>query len=76
MSQQRAAKATAEHRFDHEIVPVPVVIDGETEMMTADEGIREGTTAESLAKLKPAFKEDGLITAGNPRRSPTVRRPC
>ena len=34
-------------------------------MMTADEGIREGTTAETLAKLKPAFKEDGKITAGN-----------
>ena len=33
--------------------------------MTADEGIREGTTAETLAKLKPAFKEDGVITAGN-----------
>ena len=33
--------------------------------MTSDEGIREGTTAETLAKLKPAFKEDGVITAGN-----------
>ena len=34
-------------------------------MMTADEGIREGTTAESLGALKPAFKEDGIVTAGN-----------
>jgi acetyl-CoA acyltransferase len=64
-SQQRAAQARDEGRFDREIVPVPVEIDGQTETMTADEGIREGTTAESLAKLKPAFKEDGLITAGN-----------
>jgi acetyl-CoA acyltransferase len=64
-SQQRAARARDEGRFDREIVPVPVEIDGQTETMTSDEGIREGTTAESLSKLKPAFKEDGLITAGN-----------
>ena len=64
-SQRRAAQATAEGRFDNEIVPVPVTIDGVTTMMTADEGIREGTTAESLANLKPAFKEDGKVTAGN-----------
>ena len=35
------------------------------EVVTSDEGIREGTTGETLAKLKPAFKEDGVITAGN-----------
>jgi len=64
-SQRRAAQATAEGRFEREIVPVPVDIDGQRQMMTRDEGIREGTTAETLAKLKPAFKEDGLITAGN-----------
>jgi acetyl-CoA acyltransferase len=64
-SQRRAAQATAEGRFENEIVPVPVVIDGETVMMTADEGIREGTTVETLANLKPAFKEDGKVTAGN-----------
>jgi len=64
-SQKRAAQATAEGRFEREIVPVPVEIDGEKVMMTADEGIREGTTAETLANLKPAFKEDGVITAGN-----------
>ncbi len=64
-SQHRAAQATAEGRFENEIVPVPVDIDGETIMMTKDEGIREGTTAEKLAGLKPAFKEDGKITAGN-----------
>jgi acetyl-CoA acyltransferase len=64
-SQRRAAVATAEGRFEREIVPVPVTIDGANEMMTRDEGIREGTTAETLANLKPAFKEDGKITAGN-----------
>ena len=64
-SQRRAAVATAEGRFENEIVPVPVEIDGETVMMTTDEGIREGTTPETLANLKPAFKEDGKITAGN-----------
>ena len=64
-SQRRAAVATAEGRFEQEIVPVPVTIDGETTMMTRDEGIREGTTAEKLGQLKPAFKEDGMITAGN-----------
>ncbi len=64
-SQQRAARATAEGRFEREIVPVPVEIDGATEMMTTDEGIREGTTTETLAQLKPAFKEDGIVTAGN-----------
>jgi acetyl-CoA acyltransferase len=64
-SQQRAALATAEGRFEREIVPVPVEIDGSRQMMTSDEGIREGTTAETLANLKPAFKEDGKVTAGN-----------
>ncbi|MDJ0769567.1 MAG: thiolase family protein [Ilumatobacter sp.] len=64
-SQRRAAQATAEGRFENEIVPVPVEIDGATVMMTKDEGIREGTTVEALANLKPAFKEDGKITAGN-----------
>ncbi len=64
-SQRRAAQATAEGRFEREIIPVPVEVDGETVMMTKDEGIREGTTPETLANLKPAFKEDGKITAGN-----------
>ncbi len=72
-SQQRAATATAEGRFEREILPVAVKVkDRETgnivetgEQLTADEGIREGTTAESLAKLKPAFRPDGKVTAGN-----------
>ena len=64
-SQQRAAVARDEGRFENEIIPVEVEIDGRSEVVTSDEGIREGTTAETLAKLKPAFKEDGVITAGN-----------
>ncbi len=64
-SQRRAAQATVEGRFEHEIVPVPVEVDGVIEMMTTDEGIRDGTTPEVLANLKPAFKEDGKVTAGN-----------
>ncbi len=64
-SQRRAEVATNEGRFENEIIPVPVEIDGETVMATRDEGIRPGTTAEKLANLKPAFKEDGKITAGN-----------
>jgi acetyl-CoA acyltransferase len=63
---QRAEKATADGRFKNEIVPVPVVDeDGNESLMTADEGIRPGTTAEKLAGLKPAFQENGKITAGN-----------
>ena len=64
-SQQRAVVARDEGRFENEIVPVPVELDGETILMTADEGIREGVTVETLAKLKPAFKEDGKIAAAN-----------
>jgi len=64
-SQERAARATAEARFDRELVPVPVVLDGRSRPMTADEGIRPDTTTERLAALKPAFKPDGVVTAGN-----------
>ena len=65
MSQQRAEQATAEGRFENEIVPTPIVVSGELMMHTVDEGIRPGTTTEVLSTLKPAFEEDGLITAGN-----------
>jgi len=64
-SQRRAEQATIEGRFEREIIPVPYELDGKTEMLTQDEGIRPGTTAETLSNLKPAFKEDGRITAGN-----------
>jgi acetyl-CoA acyltransferase len=64
-SHQRAARATEEGRFEHEIVPVEVREEDATETMTRDEGIRADSTIEALAKLKPAFKPDGVITAGN-----------
>ena len=60
-SQQLAAKATEEGRFDREVVPFSV--NGDT--YTADQGIRPETSIEVLSQLKPAFKEDGKITAGN-----------
>jgi acetyl-CoA acetyltransferase family protein len=64
-SQQRAAAATAEARFDRELVPVAIPVDGRARPMTTDEGIRPDTTLERLAALKPAFKPNGMITAGN-----------
>ena len=68
-SHQRAARATAEGRFENEITPVAIRDDeghDTEEHLTADEGIRPDSTVETLAKLKPAFKpEGGKITAGN-----------
>ncbi len=65
-SHRRAAQATAEGHFKSQIVPVPVKNeDGSTSMFEQDEGIRSDTSLEKLASLKPAFKPDGLITAGN-----------
>jgi acetyl-CoA acyltransferase len=72
-SHQKAARATAEGRFEREIVPVAARHkDKETgkvtdsgDLVTADEGIRPDSTVESLSKLKPAFKPDGVVTAGN-----------
>src|SRR6476646_7768662 len=72
-SQQFAEQATKEGRFENEIIPVKAkLFDRESgnvvesdEMVSTDEGIRPGTTVETLAKLKPAFKEDGKVTAGN-----------
>ena len=60
-SHQRAARATEEGRFEREIVPIQV--NGDTHV--ADQGIRPDTSLEALAGLKPAFKPDGKITAGN-----------
>jgi acetyl-CoA acyltransferase len=60
-SHQLAAKATEEGRFEREIVPFSV--DGDT--YVTDQGIRPDTSLEKLSELKPAFKEDGKITAGN-----------
>jgi len=65
-SHRRAARATTEGRFSSQIVPVPVQNeDGTSSMFERDEGIRTDTSLEKLASLKPAFKPDGLITAGN-----------
>jgi acetyl-CoA acyltransferase len=67
-SQQRAELATSEGRFEREILPIEIKDDDGKptgEFITADEGIRPGTTAETLAKLKPSFKPDGKVTAGN-----------
>ncbi|HSJ72014.1 MAG TPA: thiolase family protein [Acidimicrobiia bacterium] len=64
-SQMRAIRATKEGRFDNEIVPIEVKADGVTTTVTVDEGLRHTTTIEGLASLKPAFKEDGVVTAGN-----------
>ena len=65
-SHQRAARATAEGRFKSQIIPVTVKNeDGTTSVFDTDEGIRADTSLEKLASLKPAFKPDGFITAGN-----------
>ncbi len=65
-SQKKAASARAEGRFCDEIVTVEIPQKkGEQIVFCADEYIREGTTAEKLAKLAPAFSKDGTVTAGN-----------
>src|SRR2546421_10356694 len=65
-SQRRAVAAVDEGRFKDQIVPVPVPQKkGEPVMARADEHPRPGTTLESLARLKAAFREGGSVTAGN-----------
>jgi acetyl-CoA acyltransferase len=65
-SHQRAARATEEGRFETQIVPVRVTLeDGTEELMATDEGIRWETSLEKLASLQPAFRPDGVVTAGN-----------
>ena len=67
-SHRRAAAATDEGRFDKEIVPVPVRGDDGNDtgvVVTTDEGVRPDTSLEALAQLKPVFKPDGKVTAGN-----------
>jgi acetyl-CoA acyltransferase len=60
-SQQRAARATKDGLFEAEITAVGT----EDGVVSTDQGVRPDTTAESLAGLKPAFQEDGVVTAGN-----------
>jgi len=64
-SHLRADRASNEGRFEREIVPVEVKTEDGAQTVGRDEGIRPTTTMEALANLKPAFKEDGVITAGN-----------
>jgi acetyl-CoA C-acetyltransferase len=64
-SQQRAVDAIQEGRFKDEIVPVEVKAGRETKVVDTDEHPRADTTKEALAKLRPAFKEGGVVTAGN-----------
>lgn len=64
-SQSKAVAAQESGRFDDEIVPVEVKMKKETVIVNKDEGPRAGTSMEGLAKLKPAFKKDGMVTAGN-----------
>jgi acetyl-CoA C-acetyltransferase len=67
LSQAKAAKAQAEGLTDAEIVPVtlPATRNQDEVILSRDESIRSGTSLERLAKLKPVFKKDGSVTAGN-----------
>ncbi len=64
-SQNKAEKAIKENRFADEIVPVPIPVKGGFTDFCVDEFPKFGVTLEGLAKLKPAFKKDGTVTAGN-----------
>ncbi|WP_160288420.1 acetyl-CoA C-acetyltransferase [Pseudomonas knackmussii] len=65
-SQRKAAEAVAAGRFEAEITPIEIPQrKGEPLRFVVDEQVRAGTTADALGKLKPAFKKDGSVTAGN-----------
>jgi acetyl-CoA acyltransferase 2 len=64
-SQQLAARAWAEGRFEGEVVPVEVKTRKGVEMVTTDDHLRPDTTVETLAKLPPVFSKNGCVTAGN-----------
>lgn len=64
-SHSKAARARQEGRFKEEIVPVTVESKKKTIVFAEDEGIRPETTAESIGRLRPAFKENGTVTAAN-----------
>lgn len=64
-SQQKAEKAIKAGKFQREIVPVEIKQKKQSVVVDADEGPRFGTTTEALARLKPAFIADGVVTAGN-----------
>lgn len=64
-SQNKCEKAQADGKFNEEIVPVEVKKKKETILVDTDEGPRKGVTAEGISKLRPAFKQDGVVTAAN-----------
>lgn len=65
-SQQKAVRAQQNGEFDSEIVPVSIPQrKGELIVVTKDEGVRENVSVEKLSRLRPAFKKDGTVTAGN-----------
>ncbi len=64
-SHRRAAEATDRGSFKSEIAPIEITTKKGTQVVDRDEGIRPDTTLESLAKLRPAFKKEGVLTAGN-----------
>lgn len=65
VSQKRAATATTSGHFTAEIAPIEITSRKGTQVLETDEGIRSDTTVESLAKLRPAFGKEGVLTAGN-----------
>ncbi|HCU7820768.1 TPA: acetyl-CoA C-acetyltransferase [Staphylococcus aureus] len=65
-SQHKAVRAQQNGEFDSEIVPVSIPQrKGEPILVTKDEGVRENVSVEKLSRLRPAFKKDGTVTAGN-----------
>jgi len=65
LSQTRWKEAQEKNKFSSELVPVPVKVKGKDEMFSIDEHPRPQSTIEALNKLKPVFKKDGTVTAGN-----------
>jgi len=64
-SHEKALKATKEGKFKEEMLPMEIKQKSDSIIMERDEGIREDSTPEKLSKLKPVFKEGGIVTAGN-----------
>ena len=65
LSQQKASAAIEKGKFSNEIVPITIKTGKEEKVFDTDEFVRPSTNLESLAKLRPAFKKDGTVTAGN-----------
>lgn len=65
LSQQKASAAIEKGKFSNEIVPITIKTRKEEKVFDTDEFVRPSTNLESLAKLRPAFKKDGTVTAGN-----------